>query len=447
MDAPVKTFPSERWSSFTCCGSDEEEASLRGFIESVNKPALIEHALDILGVTMTISEPFSIGQSWCCLELVAPDRESFIIARLQVSQDPEGTSDLSNSYAIECEVATMAYVRDNVEGVTVPKVYAYEGPGSAGAAKVGAVYMLIEGFFGNTAADVELQLYNLPIATQQHFIAQWTSIQASLASHTFPQIGSIRHYTPSTGPIIGPLSSATSFTTAGPFTSAHAYFTALAASILTKALSGPHPYRPAILGALIFRAIVRDTPLFRDDGPGPFPLNHMDLGIQNLLIDPATYDILAVIDWEMAHAAPWLTYASYPMPFPSYHSDRETAARLHDPAHVAHVNVARQLGSQRLYRRGFLDAERRLRGQGWPLGRSIAAGLEGDDAGRVLFVAEKLGHWSMDKQLTYELVRVGFGLEGEAAREYARGVEAEFQKELEGGGGTWNGQPEVEREV
>ncbi|KAK3352528.1 hypothetical protein B0T25DRAFT_542180 [Lasiosphaeria hispida] len=419
MEAPAKTFPSERWSSFALCESDEEEACLKAFIE---------HALDILGVSVTISEPFSIGQSWCCFELVAPDREGFIIARLQIPQDPESaTSGGADNYAIECEVATMAFVRDNVKGVTVPQVYAYEGPGTSRAAKVGAVYMLIEGFFGNTAADVELQLYNLPIATQEHFIAQWTAIQASLASHTFSQIGSICHYTPSTGPTIGPLASASSFPTAGPFSSAHAYFTALAESYLSTALSRPTPSRFATLGALIFRAIVRGTPLF--SSPGPFPLNHMDLGSQNLLIDPATYDILAVIDWEMASPAPWPTYTSYPMPFPSYHSDRETAAWLYDPAHVAHVNVARQLGAQRLYRRGFLDAERRLRGEGRPLGRSIAAGLEGDDAGRVLFVAEKLGCWAMEEELTYELVRLGFGLGGEEAREFMREVEAEFRKD------------------
>jgi hypothetical protein len=42
--------------------------------------------------------------------------------------------------------------------VVVPKVYAYEGPGSRRAAAAGAMYMLLEGFYGNTLQDVAFDL-------------------------------------------------------------------------------------------------------------------------------------------------------------------------------------------------------------------------------------------------------------------------------------------------
>lgn len=57
----------------------------------------------------------------------------------------------------------MAFVRQNVPAITLPQVYAYEGPGSKLAADAGAVYMLLEGFYGNTLQDVEPDLCSLSV--------------------------------------------------------------------------------------------------------------------------------------------------------------------------------------------------------------------------------------------------------------------------------------------
>ena len=57
----------------------------------------------------------------------------------------------------------MRYVRDNVKSVAVPRIYAYEELGSEQAKALGAPYMLIEGFYGNTIQDIEVSVQNLPV--------------------------------------------------------------------------------------------------------------------------------------------------------------------------------------------------------------------------------------------------------------------------------------------
>ncbi|KAG8416267.1 hypothetical protein J3458_006863 [Metarhizium acridum] len=57
----------------------------------------------------------------------------------------------------------MRLVEQKLPGVVVPRVYAYEGPGSQLAAGAGGVYMLLEGFYGNTLRDVGPDMSSLPL--------------------------------------------------------------------------------------------------------------------------------------------------------------------------------------------------------------------------------------------------------------------------------------------
>jgi hypothetical protein len=62
--------------------------------------------------------------------------------------------------------STMAFLRDRATTVSLPTLYAFEGPGSARAAKARAPYMLIEGFYGNSLQDVAQSVYNLPVGSE-----------------------------------------------------------------------------------------------------------------------------------------------------------------------------------------------------------------------------------------------------------------------------------------
>ncbi|KAK4146978.1 uncharacterized protein C8A04DRAFT_34528 [Dichotomopilus funicola] len=392
--APKKMRPSERWAPF----DDWDYGGM--------------------------SEPFSAGQYWCCFELVAPDDDRFLVARVRLPKHPESNAtDADEEYLIQCEVAAMKFLRANSRTVPLPTLYAYEAPGSVRAINAGAAYMLIEGFYGNSLQDVDHSIYNLPVSTQEHIFAQWTSFQAELATFTFPQIGSISQYSTDTGPIIGAIATSwiDSLPAAGPFHSGWDYFVAVSKGLVAQALekkrSGMENNQFATLGPLIFRNIVRDTEIFKGDlNQGPFHSNHMDMGMQNILIDD-DFNFVAVIDWELAQSAPW-EVNHCPMPIPLISSDRETAEILYDPGHTAHRNMPRQVGARLLYRQKFQEAEQGLEKRGNPLRYSIAEVLEGT-ASRIYGVVGKIGVFDgMEEELTgpeaeQYVQRLGEEMEGE----------------------------------
>jgi len=161
-----RMHPSARWTSFEGWDYNGMKERLETALAGLNKDVLLSHAELIKGQKLSISENFSAGQFWVCLEMVAEDG-SLVIARVRLPRHPNTLPTVSEEdefYAISCEVSTMHFVgRKNLPSVVVPKVYAYEGPGSRRAAAVGAIYMLLEGFYGNTLQDVAFDLCNLPV--------------------------------------------------------------------------------------------------------------------------------------------------------------------------------------------------------------------------------------------------------------------------------------------
>ncbi|KAK3372046.1 hypothetical protein B0H63DRAFT_503437 [Podospora didyma] len=368
---------------------------------SINKTALIEHASTVLGSPASMSEPFSAGQFWCCFELVTPDNR-FLIARVGLPNYSEGdATDAIEAYLIQCEAARMKFLRENVKTVPLPTLYTCEALGSARAINAGAAYMLIEGFHGYSLSNIDHNIYDLPILAQEHIFTQWTSFQAELAAFTFPQIGSISQFSADTGPIVGAIAASwiDRIPTASPFQSRWDYFA------LKRKRPCTESNRCATLSPLVFRNIVHDTEIFKSS-QGPFPFNHMDMdmGMQNILIDD-DFNFVAVIDWEFAQSAPWEVHR-YPLPIPLISSDQETADILYYPGHIAHRDVSRQVGARMLYRQKFKEAEEALERRGHPLHCSIA-----------------------DEELTFELVRLGYGFTGPEAEQHLQMLEAEMKDE------------------
>ena len=174
MAAPNKMRPSERWTSFDDWNYGGMRQRLEEFMASIDKTALTEHASAVLGSSASMSEPFSAGQYWCCFELVAPD-DRFLVARVRLPKHPENDATVADDeYLIQCEVATMQFLRARVRTVPVPKLYAYEAPGYARAISTGAPYMLIEGFYGNSLQDIDHSIYNLPASLSPPSPRLWT---------------------------------------------------------------------------------------------------------------------------------------------------------------------------------------------------------------------------------------------------------------------------------
>jgi hypothetical protein len=138
---------------------------LETFITTLNKSTLVRHAELIIGQKVSISEPFSAGQYWVRFELIAADG-SLIIARVRLPRHPNNTDTVdeqSELYSITCEAVTMMFLHGKATSVPFPRLYTYAGPGSQWAADAGAIYMLIEGFYGNILQDVQFDICQLPV--------------------------------------------------------------------------------------------------------------------------------------------------------------------------------------------------------------------------------------------------------------------------------------------
>ncbi|KAH9890298.1 hypothetical protein F4778DRAFT_380042 [Xylariomycetidae sp. FL2044] len=412
-----RQLPSKRWTSLDGWDYNGMKERLLAALDKIDKSVLVRHAERLKGQKVTMSEPLSAGQYWVCFEMVTEDG-SLVIARVRLPRHPDVPTTVTEddeAYAIACEVATMDFVRQRLPAIPVPCVYAYEGLGSRGAADAGAVYMLLEGFYGNTLQDIEFDICNLSVETQEHIMFQWVKVQAELATLAYPQIGSISSISESGEPVFGRLaaSSVGELQGAVPFSRAVDYFTAVADAAVTK-LDGD-----ARIGALVFRDILQKTTLFGDsDTIERFPLNHMDLGTQNILVDD-DFNFLAIIDWEFAQSAPWQVNR-YPMPFPLLALDIERI--LGDPNHLAYKNVSRQDASRRLYRQKFQEVERKLAKERRPLGGSFADTLNGP-ASRIYACFTILGRQPQnDPDLVREIVRQAFGLRRNEVDDYIQEV-------------------------
>lgn len=200
----------------------------------------------------------------------------------------------------------------------------------------------------------------------------------------------------------------------GSFSSAAAYFGAIADAAVSKCLS-KSGVSWASLGSFIIHDIAQNTALYDGDS-GRFPLNHMDLGTQNILIDNE-YNFLAIIDWEFAQTAP-LSVNHYPMPFPLTESDAGIEGILNDPDHPAHDTMSRQESARRLYVQMFQAAEMKLRQEDRNLEGSYADTLNSPPS-RVLACFTRLGRLTVaDEGLVHEMVRLAFDFDGEQTTEY-----------------------------
>ena len=153
------------WQAYEGLNFPSMNERLQDFMVSMNKSALIKHAEITTGRTLSLSKPFSAGFNWCCFELIANDG-TFFIARVKLPRHPDDDDTVdedSVSYMRKCEIATMNFLQERVEAVSVPQIYGWAMPGSQNAQEVGAACMLIEGFQGNVLFDGHSKVYDLPV--------------------------------------------------------------------------------------------------------------------------------------------------------------------------------------------------------------------------------------------------------------------------------------------
>jgi hypothetical protein len=106
MGSSKQSNPSSRWTSYEGWNWGGMKERLEGFLLEINRDAFVEHVLAITRKASIVCKPFSAGQYWCCLELIAEDGTLFI-ARLRLPDHPEASLNIDASQRIEGEIATM----------------------------------------------------------------------------------------------------------------------------------------------------------------------------------------------------------------------------------------------------------------------------------------------------------------------------------------------------
>lgn len=257
-------------------------------------------------------------------------------------------------------------------------------------------------------------------------------VQVLLATLAYPKIGSISSITENGEPVIDKLSTAAAegLDLKGPFLNAVDYFAALGEAAFRRSSScdtnppgdSSHFRR---LGALVFIDIVQTTTLFQSS-QAQYPLNHMDLGTQNILVDD-DFNFLAIIDWEFAQTAPWQVN-HYPMPFPLLWSDEKIKIILDNPQHIAYKNVSRQAFARQLYSEKFLEAETVLSNEGRNLGGTFTETLQSPSS-RIYACFSRLSGWEeQDVDLVHEMVRLAFGFDVDGTKRYLERMTLEIAR-------------------
>lgn len=201
----------------------------------------------------------------------------------------------------------------------------------------------------------------------------------------------------------------------GPFLDSLSYFKEVAKARYTRACQNEESFGTK-LACMTFIDVVDNTAFFTSNPEDGFSLNHMDMGPQNILVDES-FKLLAVIDWEFAQTAPWQVN-HYPVPFSLMSSDAELEEILRDPDHIAYGNISRKVATQKMYQEKMKQAEEEMAQKGHPPARSIADSLNGVES-RIYACFERIsGDDENDQYLACEMVRMAYGLDLRAAKQY-----------------------------
>jgi hypothetical protein len=196
--------------------------------------------------------------------------------------------------------------------IPIPEVYFYNVDSTN---EVGAPYILMNYVHGTVATELqeakncERELFGTPDQDRK-FREQMASIQATISSFTFSQIGSLYQDEQTSDFVIGPEIE----TGKGPWVSAMGYYTDLASHAINVCEFSTAPEvrtGSSFFIPILFKELMS---MYCDGGSisGPFRLANRDFGAHNLLVND-NFEIVGVIDLDGVMAAPSQVVAQYPV--------------------------------------------------------------------------------------------------------------------------------------
>jgi len=212
---------------------------------------------------------------------------------------------------MESEIATLQYVKEKTN-IPVPKVFGYNLCNDNG---VGGPYMLMEMVFGESLDQYIERCGGISHIEVKRILDQMSYYISQLSKLRFNGIGRLRFGESPCCPRLVPIEESND---PEPYDSAARYFTQQLAQCVPP--PGQNDY-PAVfeeikwtmatfnekvkISTLIFHRAAQF--LGHDFSSGPFPLQHVDLNQQNIIVDEQC-NVCGIVDWENAVTSPLEVY-------------------------------------------------------------------------------------------------------------------------------------------
>lgn len=212
---------------------------------------------------------------------------------------------------MESEIATLQYVAEMTD-IPAPRVFGYNLHHDNG---VGGPYMLMEMVHGKSLQEHIESRGGISHVEVQRVLDQMSDYVAQLSNLRFKGIGRLRFGESSSSPRLDPIDESDH---SEPYETAAHYFadqlaqrlpprdaneaaTLLVPTVWTKAEFS----EKVKIATLIYQRAVQF--LGSSFSSGPFPLQHVDLNQQNIIVDEHC-NVRGIVDWENAMTSPFETY-------------------------------------------------------------------------------------------------------------------------------------------
>ncbi|KAJ5799853.1 uncharacterized protein N7518_001921 [Penicillium psychrosexuale] len=276
-----------------------ETANFTHLCSEASKIRQREESLDSLTCSVNTAKLTS-GTYNLVLALTFSDTTQWV-ARIMLPEDDYDDEDEDVAILLLSEIASMNYVRSKTT-IPVPRIFGH----SVTKNDFGYPYILMEALPG-TVLENRMAL-SIPASHKKKFAAQLARYIYELGTLRFSKIGCLSH--PDESDELEPSSFQISGSWVGPLSTSLEYFY-LFRKGQTREIHEKHKGEADWEAAAWFLEKSLTSMVTEEHVYGPFPLCHLDLHFNNMLVDE-DFNITAILDWSNIQTVPMERFASNP---------------------------------------------------------------------------------------------------------------------------------------
>ncbi|KAJ5921070.1 hypothetical protein N7466_009396 [Penicillium verhagenii] len=306
----------QHWTSFSNIDPESDHANrIHTVIDNANLDYLCTQALQLRQEQLLQKQTESLNPLACtvdpskfasgaCNVVIALNFSDGLqwVARIQLPVN-DGHDDESVTTSLLSEVVTMQLIRAR-STIPIPTVFGYD----ASTKNIGYRYILMEALRGHVLTG--RMLLSVPNIHQEKFISQLAGHLHDLSTIRFSQIGRLGYSDKLGKHVILPFSVPGSSKKISPKNTSFEFFYQFRkehTNLILRDHMGDQEWEAA--ARLLERSVM--MMITEENINGPFPLCHIDLHYNNILVDDE-YNITGFIDWSHAQTMPIERFAIIP---------------------------------------------------------------------------------------------------------------------------------------